>query len=75
MQGHSGKGLVLSGNVTIPKIAGFNAVLEAGGAQTVTFDDATSAAMAAGDVMTVEVKSPTVIKAVLTAAADLVAFS
>lgn len=72
---HSGRGLVTSGNVTVPTTAGFNAVIVAGGAHTVTFNSLTSAAMAAGDVMTVEVQSSTVIKAVLTAAADLVAFS
>lgn len=75
---HSGRVLVLSGNVTIPNGAddiGFNATLIAGGAQTVTFNSTTSPAMAAGDVMTVVVQSTTVIKAALVAAADLVSFT
>lgn len=75
---HSGHVLVTSGNVTVPNAAGdvgFTAVIVAGGAHTVTFNSTTSAAMSAGDVMTVVVQSATVIKAVLTEAADLVTFS
>jgi hypothetical protein len=75
---HSGRVLVTSGNVTIPNAAddvGFNAVLVAGGAHTVTFDSRASPAMAAGDIMTVLVQSTTVIQAVLTAAANKVTFA
>lgn len=72
---HSGRGLITSGNVVVPTTAGFHAIIKAGGAHTVSFNGTTSAAMAAGDVMTVEVQSATVIIAVLTAAADLVTFS
>lgn len=72
---HSGNVLVTSGNVTAPTTAGFNCVLIAGGAHTVTFNGTTSAAMAAGDLMTLIVESGTVIHAVLTAAADKVTFS
>lgn len=75
---HSGGMLVTSGNVTIPNGAGdvgFSCVLIAGGAHTVTFNSTTSAAMAAGDIMTVLVESTTAIHAVLTEAANKVAFS
>ena len=72
---HSGNVLVTSGNITVPTTAGFNAVIIAGGAHTVTFNGTVSAAMAAGDVMTVVVQSSSVIHAVLTAAADKVAFT
>ena len=72
---HSGNVLITSGNVTVPTTAGFNCVLIAGGAHTVTFNSTTSAAMSAGDIMTIVVQSSTVIKAVLTASADLVSFS
>jgi len=72
---HSGNILVTSGNVTVPTTAGFNATIIAGGAHTVTFNATTSAAMASGDVMSVVVQSGTVIKAVLTASADLVTFT
>ena len=75
MADHSGNVLVTSGNVTVPTTAGFNAVIIAGGAHTVTFNSTTSAAMATGDVMTVVVESGTVIHAVLTAAADKVSFT
>lgn len=60
---HSGQFVVTSGNVTIPHASGskgFNCVLVAGGAHTVSFHDGTnpitSAAMAAGDMMTVFVQ-------------------
>jgi hypothetical protein len=72
---HSGCLLVTSGNVTVPTTNGFHAVIVAGGAHTVTFNSTVSAAMASGDVMTVFVQSETVIHAVLTAAANKVAFS
>lgn len=72
---HSGNVLETSGNVTVPTTAGFNCVLVAGGAHTVTFNSTTSAAMAAGDLMTLIVEDATTIHAVLTAAADKVAFS
>ena len=72
---HSGRMLVTSGSVTVPTDAGFNAVIVAGGAHTVTFNSLVSAAMATGDVMTVEVQSSTVIHAVLTPAASKVAFA
>lgn len=75
MADHSGNILVTSGNVTIPTTAGFNCILRAGGAHTVTFNGQTSAAMASGDLMTLVVESGTVIHAVLTAAADKVAFT
>jgi hypothetical protein len=70
--------LVTSGNITVPNAAGdvgFSCVLIAGGAHTVTFNSTVSAAMAAGDVMTVLVESTTVIHAVLTASANKVAFT
>jgi hypothetical protein len=75
---HSGRILITSGNVVIPNAAddvGFNAVLIAGGAHTVTFNSTVSAAMAEGDLMTLFVQSTTVIQAVLTAAANKVAFT
>ncbi len=72
---HSGNILETSGNVTIPTTAGFNCVLIAGGAHTVTFNSTTSAAMATGDLMTVIVEDATTIHAVLTASADKVSFS
>lgn len=72
---HSGNVLLTTGNVTVPTTAGFNCVLVAGGAHTVTFNGTTSAAMAAGDLMTIVVESPTVIHAVLTPAADKVTFT
>ncbi|MGB0507098.1 MAG: hypothetical protein ACPGGK_12960, partial [Pikeienuella sp.] len=72
---HSGNVLETSGNVTVPTTAGFNCVLIAGGAHTVTFNSTTSAAMAAGDLMTLIVEDATTIHAVLTAAADKVTFS
>jgi hypothetical protein len=59
----------------VPTTTGFHAVIVAGGAHTVTFNSTVSAAMASGDVMTVFVQSATVIQAVLTAAANKVAFS
>ena len=75
---HSGKILITSGNVTVPNTVddiGFNCILVAGGAHTVTFNSTTSAAMAAGDMMTLFVQSTTQIRAVLTAAADQIGFS
>jgi hypothetical protein len=67
---------VTSGNVTIPATAGFNCVLIAGGAHTVTFaGGGTSPPMEAGDMMTIVVQSATVIKAVKVAVASLVAFT
>jgi len=75
---HSGGILVTSGNVTVPNAAGdvgFNCTLVAGGAHTVTFNSTTSAAMAAGDIMSIFVQSTTVIRAVKVAAADQVAFA
>lgn len=72
---HSGNVLETSGNVTVPTTAGFNCVLIAGGAHTVTFNGNTSAAMATGDIMTIIVEDSTTIHAVLTAAADKVSFS
>ena len=71
----SGEIIKTSGNVTIPTTAGFNVTLIAGGAHTVTFNGTTSAAMGAGDVMSIVVESSTVIHAVLTASANKVAFS
>jgi hypothetical protein len=75
LEDHSGRGLVTSGNVTVPTTPGFSAVIEAGGAHTVTFNSTTSAAMSTGDIMTVEVRSATLIRAVLTPSASLVSFS
>lgn len=72
---HSGTTIVTSGNVTIPTVTGFYVTIEAGGAHTVTFNGATSAPMAAGDVMSVTVRSPTVIKASLLPVASQVVFS
>jgi len=54
---------------------GFTAVIVAGGAHTVSFNSTTSAAMAAGDVMTVMVQSTSVMQAVLTPSASKVTFS
>lgn len=79
---HSGRMLVTSGNVTVPHASGskgFNAVIVAGGAHTVTFNSTVSAAMAAGDMMTVMVQddasgTPT-IRATLVEAADQVGFT
>jgi hypothetical protein len=72
---HSGNVLITSGNVTIPATPGFNCVLIAGGAHTVTFNGAVSPALAAGDLMTIVVQSSTVIHAVRTLAADKVSFT
>lgn len=72
---HGGGVHETSGNVTIPTTAGFQCVLIAGGAHTVTFNSTTSAAMAAGDLMTIVVEDATTIHAVLTAAADKVSFT
>lgn len=72
---HSGNILETSGNVTVPTTAGFNCILIAGGAHTVTFNSTTSAAMAAGDIMTLFVQDGTTIHAVLTASADKVSFT
>lgn len=72
---HSGTVLRTTGNVTVPSSAGFNVTLIAGGAHTVTFGGTTSAAMAAGDMMSIVVDDVPNIHAVLTAAADKVAFS
>lgn len=75
---HHGNIMVLSGNVTVPNAAadvGGVYTLISDGARTVTFNSLTSAAMAAGDVMTVIVQSTTVAKAVLVEAANLVTFS
>ena len=72
---HSGNILVSSGNITVPTTAGFQCVIIAGGAHTVTFNSTTSAAMASGDIMTVMVQNSTTIHAVLTAAADKVSFT
>lgn len=72
---HSGCTVVTSGNITVPTTAGFHAVIIAGGAHTVSFNSATSAAMAAGDLMTIFVQSATVIHAVKTLASNKVTFS
>lgn len=72
---HSGCVLVTSGNVTVPATTGFNAVIVAGGAHTITFNSTASSALAAGDVVTVAVESPTAIHAVKTAAANKLAFA
>lgn len=72
---HSGNILETSGNVTVPTTAGFNCILIAGGAHTVTFNATTSAAMATGDLMTIVVEDATTVHAVLTAAADKVTFT
>lgn len=72
---HSGRGLVTSGNITVPTDAGFRCVLKAGGAHTVTFNEMTSPAMSIGDVMRIEVQSATVINAELVSAASLVVFA
>ena len=75
---HSGKHLVTSGNVTVPNAAGdvgFTAIIEAGGAHTVTFNSTTSAALATGDLMNVTVKSTSVIIARKSAAGAQVAFT
>jgi len=72
---HGGGIILTTGNITIPTTAGFTCVLVAGGAHTVTFNSTTSAAMAAGDLMTIVVEDSTTIHAVLTAAADKVSFT
>src|SRR6056297_2061494 len=72
---HAGNTLVSSGNITVPTTAGFQCVIIAGGAHTVTFNSTTSAAMAAGDLMTIVVEDATTIHAVLTASADKVSFT
>jgi hypothetical protein len=64
-----------TGTITIPTTAGFSCVIVAGGAHTVEFNSTASAAMAAGDLMTLFVESSTVIHAVLTASANKVTFS
>lgn len=71
----SGKMITTTGNVTIPTNAGFNVTLVAGGAHTVGNGTVTSAAMAAGDVMSVFNDLNGDVHAALVAAADKVAFS
>lgn len=71
----SGQVIVTNANVIIPTTAGFNCTLIAGGAHTVTFNSTTSAAMAAGDIMSIIVQSSTIIHAVKTLSADKVAFA
>lgn len=75
MAEHSGNVIVTNANVTVPTTTGFNCVLVAGGAHTVTFNSTTSDAMASGDMMTVVVQSGTVIRAVLTESANQVSFT
>ena len=71
---HSGGVWTTTGNVSIPPTPGFNCALVFGGAHTVSFEGTTSAAMVAGDVMGIVVTSAPAIKAVLTSAANQVAF-
>lgn len=71
----SGKIITTTGNVTVPTTAGFNVTLIAGGAHTVGNGTVTSAAMAAGDVMSVFNDASNGIHAVLTASANKVSFS
>lgn len=73
---HSGNIIKTSGNITVPTSeTGFICTIIAGGAHTVTFNATTSAAMSAGDIMTVIVESATVIHASLLPAASKVVFS
>lgn len=62
---HGFKGIVTAGDVTVPTTPGFSCLIEAGGPHTVSFNGLTSAPMAAGHIMAVEVRSETVIKATL----------
>ena len=71
---HTGGIWTTTGNVTIPQTAGFNCALIFG-AHTVTFGSTTSPAMAAGDIMGIVVSAGPAIKAVVTAAANQVAFT
>lgn len=75
MADHSGNYLVTAGNVTVPTTAGFTCTLRAGGSHTVSFNSTTSSAMATGDLMSIVVESPTVIKASLLPVASQVVFS
>lgn len=72
---HSGKILRTAGNVTVPQTGGFNCTLISAGAHTVTFGATTSAAMAAGDIMSIIVDDTPAIHAVKTTAANKVSFT
>ena len=75
---HSGNTVVVnagSGTITIPTTAGFYCTLIAGVAHTITFNSTVSAAMAAGDIVSLVVQSGTVIHAIKVLAANKVAFA
>jgi hypothetical protein len=72
---HNGRLLRTSGSVTVPQAVGFNVTLIAGGAHTVSFGATTSPAMAVGDLMSIAVADNLSIHAVLTRAANKVAFA
>jgi hypothetical protein len=71
---HSGKWLLTSGNVTIPGDVGFNCVLIAGGAHTITFNG-TASVMEAGDLVNLFVQSAAVIHGTPVKAADKLVFA
>lgn len=72
---HAGAFNELSGNVTIPQTVGFHCVLAATGAQTITFNATTTAALESGDTVAVFVKDATTIYAVRTPSAEFMSFS
>lgn len=72
---HSGNVIKTSGNITVPTTTGFHCTVIAGGAHTISFNSTTSAAMAAGDIVSLFVESATVIHAVKTLSANKVTFA
>jgi hypothetical protein len=72
---HSGNAIVTGGNITVPTITGFHCTVIAGGVHTISFNGTMSAAMAAGDIVSLVVESATVIHAVKVLAASKIAFA
>lgn len=58
---HLGRMIVTSGNITVPTTTGFNVLVKAGGAHTITFNSTVTAAATTGQVCSVFVQSATVV--------------
>jgi len=72
---HSGCILVTGGNVVVPKVTGFHAVVIAGGVHHIEFDSFDSPDLATGDIVKLWVQNATTIHAERTLVANKVAFS
>lgn len=75
---HGGRVVKTSGNITIPNASGdvgMGGMIIGGGAHTVAFNSTTSAALAAGDIVSYYVESTTVIHAVKVLAANKMTFT